>query len=418
MKKIRFVISVCGLWMGFLFMGIYPQTSWAKMEAGPFDVTAETTVGIEYDDNIYLESKDEGPEEDTVMHIIPSLNIEYPYDSHAFSLGLFADYRKGLSTDLSEINWGGEGLLDFNFSGGLNLKLKDTYLDTRFDQELDGEPGVSKSRSNHYGFEASYPFGERLQIEGGYLRGWEEYEEEPDVWEVDTDDFYAKLSFPITWSTVGYVSYDYFKQVSDEQKYRDYDSHHYQIGVDWRGPYRFWLGGKVGYEDIDYDDPTEEDYDDITWEARLGVKYTEIMDSEFWVGGDGYGNPIYGGNLNYRYSADTVTQVYALKQTNRSFSSSSDSATYESARFGLTHKTKIIQMFDLSLDGSYEIQDPSTTTAGYDDDKIWRGRVDVSYPWRDNIKIGTYYQYAQRDSDETSYEYENNRVGAYATVSF
>jgi len=391
-----------------------------SIEISPLEVIGNVTVSGEYDDNVYLENDTtENPDDDFIIHIMPSLTVIYPYKEHKASLNFFGDYRRGTSEDLSDFNYGIEGIMDFNFSGGMNVKLHDTYTQTRFDRELEGDPGINKSRSNHAGVDIAYPFGNRLRAETGYTRGWEEYEEDgSEDRDIDTDDFYAKLAFPITWSTEGFVAYDYYKQSSDEIAYRDYDKHHYRAGAKWEGPYRFWLGGEVGYETIDYDAPEEEDYDGFTWRVGAGAKITEKTDTEAWVGMDGYENFIYGAKLNYQYSDATAFNLSGSKETRNIYSSAFKEPVYEATRVSIGYTTNFIEKFYLNLLGSYEFQDSFSDDREEQEYDTWIARSDLSYFWRDYLKFGIYYQYAKRDATDEAYDYENNRVGIYASGTF
>ena len=69
------------------------------------------------------------------------------------------------------------------------------------------------------------------------------------------------------------------------------------------------------------------------------------------------------------------------------------------------------------MEGSYQIQEP-TSEVEHRKDKIWVGKISLDYPIQEWMKVGTHYQYATRKSVREQDEYEDNRVGMFATLTY
>ena len=407
------VLLLCGLG------GTAHAIQWGNIQA-----ITEVRLSGEYDDNVNLGSDvdtiggvGEEVQDDFVFHVMPTIDVLLPHKDHTFFLNLGGDYRKGTDTDLSETNVNVSGGVDLSFSGGLQLRLSDTYNRSSFDQDLYEVPGISDSESNTYSVEAAYTFVQRLGVEGKYDHRWEEFEEDGGTATRDIDIFDGKLSIPVTRAIVAYISCAFEIQDSDERTNRNYQDNRYVVGAKWTGPYRFSVWAEGGYEDINFELPTQRDYDNVVGEIGIEVKLTESSEAALSFGKDGYDNTIYEGSIVCHPTEDASARFSVSKRTPTTFTGTFLSSVYESTRLSLQLQKRFIDRVTATLEGSYQIQEPASEVE-HRKDKIWIGRISLDYPIQEWMKVGTHYQYATRKSVREQDEYEDNRVGMFATLTY
>lgn len=402
-RTIKFKLFMC-----FLFYFPFVSLSFAKIEIKTLQLITDTSIGIEYNDNLFLENDRYGTiDRDYCIHITPSLLVLKSFDEHELGLDLTFDYMRGLETNVSTLNATLKGNFDFKFPSGFTTKLwNTTYLIER-DWEFNNDLSVTKSLTNHVGLTASYPFKNRLKLEGGYDHGWEKYEEASNSTYLSSDQLDAKLFFPITWNIMGFGKYVYYHQYSDENDLWNYTEKRSEIGAEWQGPYRFSIEGLVGYSIIDYDEPNFLQYEEILYQLTVKSKLTEMITGNAWIGYNGYGNMEYGIDLKHTYSDDMLTSVHFSRRTNRSYSSLSTDRWMETTRAFIKHQMRIFWTGRLELEAGYILQ------SSFVDSDSWFGRARLIYPLKEWWDIGAYYDFRQRISDDDRYDYINNRIGLF-----
>ena len=97
---------------------------------GKLQFYPELAVGIVYNDNIYLDEKDE--ENDVISHVIPRLMIDYSLQERGhIKLGYAGDFA--FYTDFSENDWRKHDIgfeIDYNAPSGLFVDLGNNFVDT------------------------------------------------------------------------------------------------------------------------------------------------------------------------------------------------------------------------------------------------------------------------------------------------
>lgn len=409
----RMILSLL-ITFSVLFLILHPDTSYS-LQFSNLEVKPEVTLSGEYDDNINLANKDtEEVKDDIILHLIPSIGLLLPYKDHRFSVDINGDHRRGTDNHISDTNMSIEGLMDYNFSGGLKLKLNDTYISSRFDQALFEEAGVSKSNSNTYGIASSYIFIERVKAEGEYSHKLEEFEGVTLSSERKIDTFEGKLSVPVTQSVMSHVSYYFQEQDFDKLETSSYEKNRFMAGIGWKGPYRFSLLIEGGHESIDYSLHSVKDYSNPVINIGLKVIITEATQGSFSFGWNGYGKSVYDAGLKHQFSEDTYLMLSGSKHTDTSITSTSSSNTYDSSVINLQFVEKFVDKITMTLLGSHQVQQSSTGS----EDEIWISKVSFDYPIQAWLKVGTYYQYAMREATNKESEYKNNRLGMFATLVF
>lgn len=363
-----------------------------------------STAKIEYNDNVNLAGgTEEEIEEDILLHYIPNFTLLRRHRDHVFSFDLGGDFRKGLQTETADANISAAGALNFDFPGGLRVKMKDTYSYHRFDHEFDEEPGRAVQQSNHAEILSSYAFVERLKIEGGYEYEWEK----SDAFRENTTTVHGKLDVPVTWSAVSYIFGKRSTRSTDEM-YRGYVEDEYMLGARWSGPYRFSAFFEIGRGKIDFDDPASGDIESTIFKTGIRVKITESLKSEASFGKDVYGNTVYSGTLNYKYSDDYSTFVMFEKETG---TRTSFGGYLESMQAVLRQTGRLMDRIDVLLEGRYYRYESPDGSAGYREGETLMGKAGVEYVTSRDCKIGVYCQHARLDTDSGAYEYENNILG-------
>jgi hypothetical protein len=294
------------------FVLIQPVRIQSKtIDIDPLRIIHHSDVSLEYDDNVNLSSGiDEPIEDDYIFHYIPYFIFLFPHDDHDISLDINGDYRKRIKSGLSDFNLSASGVMDFNFSKGLGVKLEDTYTLTRFDHELNAEPGTSRSRTNHAGIELSYKFVERLRAVVGYAYDWEK----SDVAYREFTELFAGLNVPVTWSIEGYLTGKRKEQNADEAiSSWNYHVDQYVLGLKWTGPYRFSAFAETGNENIKFDSPELENIQNSIYKAGIGIKISEATQAQFSYGNDVYGNEIYAGEFTSSRDGGEMTMLSVKK---------------------------------------------------------------------------------------------------------
>ncbi len=387
------------------------------IQLGNMEVNPKITLKSEYNDNVNLgDGTEKEIKDDLLFYVNPTVVFKLPYMKHVVSLDFGADYRKGTKTNLSELNAKINGKIALRFTGGLDLTLIDNYSKRNFDQELQEEEITSSDReSNTYGVSSSYIFGKLIKVEAGYKHTWDEYKYETSFSVNNSDMGEWKISMPIRYYTEIYSSGSYKTQESKEKPEGNFNDLQYLLGVKWKGPNRFSFWLNAGQENIDYELAAEEDYNNITGEGGIDIKFTEKLKGSFALGRNGYGNTVYNGNICFQCSEERKAKFSFYRKTQSEFTTSTI-RNYTNFKLQLTKK--IMYKVTVKISGSYLLTEPVTESETAKDYQTWIGAVDIFYPIQDWLKTGFHYQYSSRKSDITTYEFENNRVGLFVTMSF
>jgi len=383
-------------------------------------ITPGIKVMAEYDDNINLENDTDTPaKDDLIVHTNPTLEVALPYKDHVFSLSLGADYRKGtMHDDISDLNMYATGDMQFSFPGGLNMGLRNQFEETRFDNALYEEPGVSKTRSNLTSLSSDYTWGERMKVEGIYGHLYKRIEDQDQVTDrQNNDSIRGTIHVPVATNIVHYIKGFYERQKSDLLDHHSYDDRGYLFGLKLEGPYRFSIWGEIGYEEVDYKLGIMEDYKDAIWGTGVEILFTELTTGKVRIGQDVYSNVEFNVDLNHQFRESTIMSVNLSRSTQPSYSTSYPGGALktDSAQLNLTQR--ILEKWTLKIDGGYRIQ-RSFSDNIYWKYRVYLGKIGLEYLIQEWMTTGFYYQYAQREADRSTDDYTNNRVGAFISFIF
>ncbi len=388
-------------------------------EGGATNIVLAVTATAEYDDNITLATDpNREKESDLVLRIRPLIGFQLPHRDHSFSFDLNADYRKGTSTAIEDLNFTGTAAIELNSESGLNLSLADTYTRTSYDQELQEETGTPDYDRNSLRIGVSYIPVDRFQVAASYEQQRQNFEESDEISAADrdTDTLEASIAIPLTRSIVSEISYTSEELASPQRPDRNYSDETYTVGARWQLPNRFVVWLELGEQTIDFTAPGQSDFDDPT--ARIGteIEATEFLSAQASIGRDGFGELLYDGSLSHHNDTDRQVSLSFAQDTQPSFSFVFESPIVQTRRFDLSVSDKLAQRFTLTLGAGYQTQE-SVGSEEVRDDEVWNGRLTVDYPVQEWFKLGFSYQYARRTSSRQSFDFTNNRVGVFATLT-
>ncbi len=373
-------------------------------------------INLEYNDNVYQSSGvDEPVREDLVFHYVPNFTFAAFHEKHEASINLSGDYRKGLKTDVSDLNMAVNGVLGTQFNSGLEFAIENTYAENRFNHDVYDRPGTYRARNNDFKANASYTPVERFSVNGGYGFGWTD---DGDV--VSRYQSYeAGVNTPLTWSAELCLDYGRRVKTSEDANSMNYVNDRLGAGIKWKGPYRFTLSLEGGYEWLDFDDPEYEDHENIRMKAALDVTFTEMSNGAFFIGTDVYRNLTYGLEFDHMTEKDARTFVRVEKSTDMPYTTTRLNPVYETWRARVGHNKTFIDRIKMSVEGGYmEWESYKNGSGDYQKDETWTGSAALDYLMQDKYRFGVYYRYAKRYSTKPMYEYENNVLGCSFTIDF
>jgi len=198
-------------------------------------------------------------------------------------LQAYALYRADIReySDFSEenrVDQRGEGLLRYNFRGGLSLQLDDIY-------EMNQDPystGLSQNRqldkfqSNLLHLQIDYSVGPKLSLRGEYSRYRLDYDSSRNAFRERYDDAFSIYFFyRMLPKTSVYLLYDYIDIDYDWDILGDSTEQHYYLGLQWDMTAKSTGRIMVGYGEKDFDAGTGSDQDDLLGEIQVDHRFTK-----------------------------------------------------------------------------------------------------------------------------------------------
>jgi hypothetical protein len=418
-KKDLFIFSPDFI-LVLIFITIFIFEKAVSLEAGNFTITPSILLKNEYDSNVNLaDGKTRKVKEDLVLYLNPGVVCKHHYLQHITTFNFETNYRKGMKTDLSNVNLNIGGNVDLKFPAGLQLKIYDKYMKSAFDQALWDEVGIFNRLANKVGTAISYIPLRRFLMETQYDHTWNEYEYQSGLTARTIDNVSGKMLYPFATDVSAYFSGGYLIQKSKERLDKNYNDSKVLAGIKWNGPYRFNLWFDLGYQDISYNLPALKDYRNMIGNIGLQIKISEMMNSNIYAGSDGYSNIVFGLNYKFDYLEQLLINFLVKKETISSFSWAHETAIFEYTKAALQLVKRLYLKFTVSSEIIYQLQDSEN---GNNDRKnhTWIGNLNLYYPIQDWLKVGVIYQYSERYSfsnEYNKYEFKDNRIGFYLTLS-
>lgn len=367
-----------------------------NIHIGALEIHPFASVEQKYDDNIFLEP--DGQEDDDwittatlglrmYMPLVPVREKDFIFEGgyHA-DIIRFWDY-----THQNRVDHTAHGLADFKFTNDFTLLIKERFRKTA-DPATSELTALQKRWRNTAGAVAGYKR-EKIAVDLGYENIRDKYLDlvNLDKWQnIITPTFYYQL-FPKT-SVFGEYNYgiiDYDEHTTNS------NSHYHQFRIGLKGEYFPKITGivKAGYEHRIYDESIKSDFSGFTM----------------------YGNVI------YRFKERSTLDIYGERRPVESTYSTNSYFAANTIGFKFDHQ--LLERLFL-IGGAYYKHNkyPDETTEGSKTakrrDSILDGKLGLRYEIRDWIHVEGSYEYKQRDSKFSNFEYKDNKVLGKVSVVF
>ena len=366
------------------------------LQLGPLRLLPTLELAMEYDDNILLTKDDKL--DDLIWHIMPGIAIELPSRRYAIRLGYQADIlRYTDNTDLDTVHHLALADARVDSTIGLGFRLTNRFLIT---DDFAGVPvpelTVREERwENTLDVGAAYTLRERFTFDVNYRWFMVDYKDDPEFNEFDRDDhtitgtlFYRVLPKTSVLGEVDYniVRYDIPAVAAD----RDSDAWRFKVGVKGDVTAKTTLLFKVGWEWRDYDNPGREDWDGLILEGNAIWKYREPSEVRLFAGRMNVESLVEGTNYY-------ITNYVGIE-----------------VRHHLRERL-ILRVHGLGGVNDYPT-DPTTNTERTD--TFFEAGVSLRYQMRRWVAFELGYNYLILDSNESQFDYADNRIRASVLLSY
>jgi len=392
------------------------------------------STGLEYDDNIYLDSDHEV--DDWNFMVEP----EITWQASARHASLEIVYRPGINTyfDDSSLNYISHdltGLVHYQPWEFLGLELENHYLhseDPLDDENRDygeGEPvggrvGERQGRNVFYrndsSVRATYTFGAERLFEAGYRFGLLQNE---DPEEEDSKEHAATTHLGFRFNPRNLIELDYVFTRGLYEGPDDFYSHEGTSRYTYTFSPTLDVYGEIGYTDYRYDHSSSED-DWHEYDANLGIVYRfwdhytlDLSYGRYNWHNDGDGDDADGDNYHASLARDFEHQSFRL-----SFDQGTDVDNFSGDNNGYTEFWRVQAAFTYAfadrwmLTGSGMVgnDDYRDDLVSHDEDS-YEVQASLAYavlPW---LSLSIEYTYDENDSSIDEDDYTDNRIAFRAT---
>lgn len=380
---------------------------------GPVVAYPEGTVTIKRNDNIYSRPDGAGEKSSTITILAPSLKLEAKDGPHTYDVTARvedAHYSSYSSADYTD--YGLTANAQWVFSGRSGLKLTAQYLDGHDDQGAVPGAGLhtrpdewhQSSFAGLAGYGAEGAQG-RVEIDFGLIN--KEYDNflrdrfgNPDNLKRDYDT--ARLGGTFYWRVmpktqllfkIAGANFDYqqnsFVGVGGVPSWTTLDSTEltYQVGVTWEAAAKTIGMFRIGRTDKNYSKSSLKDTEDVSWDAA--VKWSPLTYStvDFTTGQSPNESTIGNSSLDTKYGI----------AWNHAWSSRlSSMASYN------------------YLESDYQY---NSGTLFKQNEKTDTFNLKLNYQWTRVFRVGGFYEYTDKTSNNPSSEYKRNIYGLYLNAA-
>jgi len=304
----------------------------------------------------------------------------------------YALYRANINrhNDFSQentVNHRAEGMLQYNFRGGLALELLDIY-------EIEQDPygtGTSQVldeyKSNVLNAMAVYRITPKTRVRADFSLYSLSYDSSLNRFRDRDDQGFSLFAFHKFWEkTSAFLEYEFVNIDYDRNFLVDSKEHRYFVGALWDATAKIAVQGKLGY----------------------GVKSFEGGATAFDDNRDLIGEA----RLDYRFTPKTSLGLTATRAVNETdILGLSDVLTH---RVGIDYSQRITSKIRLIADLNYlrNSYRGGNVTSGFlvgkRVDDYLGGGLTLGFSLRDWLNLSVGYNYTERDSNFTIYDYQTN----------
>lgn len=353
-----------------------------KLEVNPF-----ISVEQKYDDNIFLERKNQ-ENDDWITTTILGLGLRMPLvPGREEDFTLKAKYDIDFiefwdNTTQNRVDHNFSALADLKFTNDVTLKIDENFQKTA-DPPNSELTALEKRFRNTAGAVLGY-MREKIGLDLGYKNIRDNYNS------LNSLDKYEHVStvtgyFNLSPKTSLFGEYNFGKIIYDNNDTNsDSKYHQYRLGV--KGEIAPKLTGlvKAGYKKTDYKDSSKKDFKGFT---------TFV-------------------NVTYDLQERTTLNLFGERGSEESTYSTNNYFEYNKAGLKVDHE--LLDKLFLITEGYYQLNKyPNETTESSvtdkREDKIWDGSIGLRYELKGWVNLETNYEYKKRDSKFDTFDYKDNK---------
>ncbi|MFH1776615.1 MAG: outer membrane beta-barrel protein [Candidatus Omnitrophota bacterium] len=387
-KLIILVIFFCFCSLSYAQGNIHLST----LEIHPF-----ASVEQKYDDNIFLEPSNY-ENDDWITTTTLGVGLEMPIvpqreDDFNFKAKYAADIIEFWDeTKQSRVDHTVSANADFDFANDFTLKLGDNYRKTA-DPPNSELTALEKREKNTGQVMLGYAEGGELSFELGYKHILDDYNTLNNLDKTE-QVITAIVYYQIFPKTSVFGEYNNGK-INYDLNTTNSDSKYNQGFLGLKGEIAPKLTGlaKIGYKDANYNDASKKDFTGLTT----------------WL------------NLTYNLMERSTLNIYGENSSTES--TYSTNSYFNSNKIGVRFDHELYLRLFLAAGGAYELNKyPVATTVNSvtakREDDILSFSISLRYEIKEWASIQAGYEYKERDSNFTAFDYKDNKISAKAALTF
>jgi polysaccharide biosynthesis protein VpsM len=302
------------------------------------------------------------------------------------------------SRDPNELNSVGhtvEGLLQYNFRGGLSLELLDQFEYAHDDFGTGVSPDeVDKYKTNLLSFIATYRLNERFNLRAGYANYIVRYDDD-DLGFRDRYDntFSGYIFYKFKPKTSLFVEYEFINIQYKNDTALNSKEFHYLGGLQWDMTAKSSGTIKAGYGFKDFNEPDAEDSKDFIMELQL----------------------------SHRFTPKTSMTLFASRTTNETNIATTDYILSTTIGVGYAQMLTSKLTADIQLAYTNDIYRHDLTYNNETDqlnDKYYTAAFSLRHKVKRWLEASVGYLFSKRDSNFSDFDYTTNSIFLRATGSW
>ncbi len=358
-----------------------------NIHIGNLEINPFVSLEQKYDDNIFLEPKGQ-EDSDWITTTILGFGLKMPLvpgreEDFVLKLKYDVDFIKFWDyTNQDRFDHNVSAIADLNFNNDFTLKIEDKFQKTA--DPPNSELTALQRRLRNTGNVVFGYMREKIGFDLGFSNIRDDYNS------LNSLDKYEYVStatgyFNISPKTSLFGEYNFGKVVYDNNSTNS-DSKYYQYRLGVKGKIAPKLTGvfKAGYKRTDYEDSSKENFKGFT---------TFV-------------------NITYDLKERTALNAYAERGSEES--TYSTNSYFEYNKIGLEVDHELLEKLFLVGGGYYQLNKyPEETTEGSVTDKrednLWDYSIGLRYEVKEWLSLETNYEFKERDSNFSTYDYKDHR---------
>ena len=389
-KQPMFWLLVACIGMGVLFLTGWPGSARA-IDLDGIKITPSVAYQGEYDDNLFRTPSDK--KSDYINHYIPAITLEATPGQHDIKADLSADilrFSKFTNQDTERYFANFSGIFKFN---QLELRGKEDFAHT--DDFPSSELTTRIKRNENY-LGGGFDFDVYGQWGIGFDTTWGDIyylDHSFDFLSRDTYTYATNLYYRISPKTRLFAEYDYVQEFYKYDNTRNDDRQRGLLGVRGDLMERLSLTAKGGYEHLSFQDPTQGNQNLFAGWLEANYRPVERLQIALLI------------------SQDPEASAYETNFTYTPFS------TALAITYAITPKITVIPhgFFGVNRYNQATLNTDNNTTEKRQD-TIYGGGLGIRYEVQKWIRFEVNYEYTGRNSNFSTFNYDDNRV--WFTITF